>query len=70
MWFHKKMQNLNKWKEHLVQIHLVVKKYGLVHNLLQLGLFQIVPNHHFQNLNKVISLFCQICILERILKDL
>ena len=51
------MQNLNKWMQHLVQIHLVVKKYGLVHNLLQLGLFQIVPNHHFQNLNKVILLF-------------
>ena len=64
------MQNLNKWKEHFVQIHLVVKKYGLVHNLLQLGLFQIVPNHHFQNLKKVISLFCQNCILEGILKDL
>lgn len=27
--------------------------YGFVYNLLQLGIFEIVPNHHFQNLEKL-----------------
>lgn len=27
--------------------------YGFVYNLLQLGIFQIVPNHHLQNLEQL-----------------